>query len=435
MVRVYIHTLGCRLNQYESDGILSELARKGEFTFVSEVSSADLAIVNTCTVTDQADRRNRQTIQRIKKQSPAAPIIVTGCQAHTDPDQLAQPGVHVVSGQAKHTIAEMIVEFIKTGAIKAVNGTIHSSKNAAAFAFVGVLPQGHTRAYLKIQDGCDRRCTYCKIPQARGRGTSRDVQDVLDEVDFLRERGIKEVVLTGVNLGWYRAGSIRFTDLLRKILDHCRGMRLRLSSIEPCDVGHELAEIFQHSAFCKYLHVPLQSGSDTVLRKMRRTYHSGSFRQRIEHFYRKNPDLFVGTDVIVGFPGETAADFQSTVSLLSDLTIARIHAFPYSVRQHTLAASFGGTVESAVKKERLTVLRDLEQLNWTRYARRFSGKVRQGLAERSRDSFRALTDNYLRLVSDQKLVPGRLYNFTLEGPEKDRVGATCQGEADQVVCS
>jgi len=435
MVRVYVHTLGCRLNQYESDAILSDLQRKGQFIFVAEESSADLAVVNTCTVTDQADKRNRQAILRIQRAAPQAQIIVTGCQAQTNPEDLMLPGVYVVPGQSKHKVPALIAGFIETGMLQRTVLPAAAGPNPDAFSFSGVVPQGHTRAYLKIQDGCDRHCSYCKIPQARGKGVSRAADDVLREVEFLRSLGIKEVILTGVNLGWYRDSGLRFPALLAKILENAAGMRVRLSSIEPCDVGHELAELISHPAFCKYLHVPLQSGSDAILRKMRRTYNARSFRQRLEHVIQKNPEVFIGTDVIVGFPGESESDFAATESLLKDLGVPRIHAFPYSIRQNTAAADFPDRLSHSVKKERIARLRNLDQENWNRYARSFVGQTRQGLAENSRENRRAIADNYLRLVSDQPLMAGSLYNFRLESVQGDRVLATCLGEANQVVCS
>ncbi|MCB1306750.1 MAG: tRNA (N(6)-L-threonylcarbamoyladenosine(37)-C(2))-methylthiotransferase MtaB [Leptospiraceae bacterium] len=437
-LRIAVCTLGCRLNRYESDGLLQRFVESGRYESVELEEGPDIAIINTCTVTDQADNRNLAAIRRVQKYNPAARILLTGCYAQTDPDELRSiPGVVLVVGNDHKTgLLEMVEELLATNRTP-LNNTIERDTRETVpgygarpvlkdpFAYGYVLPRGHTRAYVKIQDGCDRRCTYCKIPMARGAGISRPVGDILEHIQELDRRGVPEVVLTGVNLGWYRDrdAGLRFNDLLERILIQLRNTRLRISSIEPCDVGEGLAELMRHPRFCDFLHIPLQSGSDRILKAMRRTYRAHSFIKRVETVRRYNPDVFVGTDVMVGFPGESEADFAMTVDVCRSLEMANIHAFPFSPRRGTPAAALqtDGTkfrrdqndshefhaVDRSIVRERMRQLSELHAACFERYARRQFGSLRTGIIEKLSadlhsvgDEWRravALTDNFLRV--------------------------------------
>jgi len=389
---VAVETLGCRLNLFESDGILQQFSSSGRYTLIDAHESADVVIINTCTVTDQADQKNRALINKTLRRNPQARVIVTGCYAQTDPEEiLSIPGVFMVIGNDRKT------QLLKLFEEKLV-GTTPEPTASSVFDYGLVLPNGNTRAYLKIQDGCDRKCTYCKIPQARGEGVSRSLRDVLDHVMHLESRGIPEIVLTGVNLGWYRSDGIRFGALVRKILEVIGKSRLRLSSIEPCDVDEELAEISLHPRFCNFLHVPLQSGSRTILKRMRRTYNPESFRKRLLTVLRRNPDIFLGTDVITGFPGETEQDFKQTVELCEELGMANIHAFPFSPRRGTLAADYDDRPDAAVVHARMEELKALKAKGYAQYASRFVGRKLEGVVEKP-DA--ALSDNFLRLTFEE----------------------------------
>ncbi|MCC6274709.1 MAG: tRNA (N(6)-L-threonylcarbamoyladenosine(37)-C(2))-methylthiotransferase MtaB [Leptospiraceae bacterium] len=400
---VSFYTLGCRLNVYESDGLASILKKFG-YKSVALDEKPNVVVVNTCTVTNKADSKNRNIIRSAIKTNPGSQIWVTGCYAQTDKEIIEKiPGVTgVVGNSEKSKLPYYILEK------NSINYGENPLTDLDSFSYSDTLPDSHTRAYLKIQDGCNRKCSYCKIPQARGAGLSRRYSDVLDQVKFLQDNGIGEIVLTGVNIGWYKDESIKFIGLLNSILKILEYSRLRISSIEPSDVGTDLAEIFKHPRFCNYLHVPLQSGSSKILKLMKRSYFAKSFRDRIEKAKSVCPDLFLGTDVICGFPGESEEDFLDTVSLLKDLEFAKIHAFPFSARRGTLAEKFGCAVSHYVSKSRVRKLMELSRNLHGNYARKNTGKRKEAILEN--DGF-ALTDNYLKVDLRGKLSVLRVGQF------------------------
>ncbi|AOP35599.1 tRNA (N(6)-L-threonylcarbamoyladenosine(37)-C(2))-methylthiotransferase MtaB [Leptospira tipperaryensis] len=389
---VLFNTLGCRLNFFESDGLFSSLTKHGYRSAEAE-EHPEVVIINTCTVTNKADSRNRNTIRNAIKKFPGSQIWVTGCYAETDRESIeAIPGVAgVVGNTEKSKLPSMILE--KKGLLDAEDllGVTYDR-----FSYSDVLPNGHTRAYLKIQDGCNRKCSYCKIPQARGLGVSRNYQDVLDQVRFLQDHGVGEITLTGVNLGWYRDSENKkaFNRVLKDILSILEYSRLRISSIEPPDVGSELAELMSHPRFTPFLHIPLQSGSDEILKRMKRTYTQSTFRKRVETAKEKIPGLFLGTDVIVGFPGETEEMFQESVKMAQELGFAKIHTFPFSVRRNTLAETFPDSVSKEIKKERVHILNSLSRDLHKNYSLGEVGKVREAILEQGGT---AVTDNYLKV--------------------------------------
>lgn len=389
---VLFNTLGCRLNFFESDGLFASLTKHGYRSAKAE-EHPEVVIINTCTVTNKADSRNRNTIRNAIKKFPGSQIWVTGCYAETDRDSIeAIPGVAgVVGNTEKSKLPAMILE--KKGLIDSEE-LIRVSYDR--FSYSDVLPNGHTRAYLKIQDGCNRKCSYCKIPQARGLGVSRNYQDVLDQVRFLQNNGVGEIVLTGVNLGWFRDGENKkaFNKILGDILNILEYSRIRISSIEPPDVGNELAELMTHPRFTPFLHIPLQSGSVEILKRMKRTYTPETFRKRVETAKEKIPGLFLGTDVIVGFPGETEEMFQDSVRMVRELGFAKIHAFPFSVRRNTLAETFPDSVSKETKKERVHALNALSRELHRNYAVAETGRTREAILEQGGV---AVTDNYLKV--------------------------------------
>ncbi len=406
---ISIKTLGCRLNFFESDGILNVLKKFG-YSIRDSDGSISHVIINTCTVTSKADSKNRNIIRQAIKNHPGAKIWVTGCYAETDRAIIESiPGVYRVLGNSeKSSLAYKIVQEDK--------GSECADLNLDQFSYSDVLPEGHTRAYLKIQDGCNRTCSYCKIPLARGKGVSRRYRDVLDQVKFLQDSGIGEIVLTGVNLGWYRneKGEKSFLSLLEDILQLLDYSRLRISSIEPPDVGRELAFLMQHPRFCKFLHVPLQSGSAKILKLMRRTYNPVSFRKRIENMLDANPGIFLGTDVIVGFPGEGEEEFNETISLLTEYKFSRIHAFPYSVRKGTLASGLGDPVPREEKKQRIQKLIGLSMENMRKYIEANYGRVLEAIVESNGN---LITDNYIRGKLELPipgLVPGQFLDVKVK---------------------
>ncbi len=430
-----IETIGCRLNQYESDGLIQQFVESGLYTPLEVQKGPDLVIINSCTVTEQADKRNHNMIRRILQKNPECSIVFTGCYAQTDPEKLTVPGISlIVSNQQKSSLYNIIGKLTdnhknklkmkqeiypfpiqKSTSLSQEKKDIHGLhyekrpiiNDPFAYTHDGrVRPQGHTRAYIKIQDGCDKKCTYCKIPIARGRGVSRDAYEIIDHARYLENLGVPEIILTGVNLGWYRdtKNSLRFIGLLEKILNALQSTRLRLSSIEPCDVDAPLAQLSQHPLFCDFLHVPLQSGSSKILRSMRRSYSPYSFQKRIETIRHYNSEIFLGTDIIIGFPGETEEDFQATLKLCQSVEIAGIHAFRYSPRSRTPATNFSGQVPLAIIKQRMQRMQHFRYKRWSSYVHKQSGKIRSGIVEKksSNGIVELLTDDYLRAICHTK---------------------------------
>ena len=383
--KVKLVTLGCRLNFFESDGIFSDL-RKQNYTLAEKSQSPDVVIINTCTVTSKADSKNRNIIRKAIAENPGSEVWVTGCYAETDREAIEKiPGIAgVVGNTQKANLSSMI--------LRKNDAFLHNDR----FTFSNVLPAGHTRAYLKIQDGCDRSCSYCKIPQARGKGISRSREDILEQVRFLQNEGVGEIILTGVNIGWFRndEGKKSLPALISAILDELDYSRLRISSIEPPDVGSELAELLQHPRFCNYLHVPLQSGSKKILKSMKRSYFPETYISRITKLREKNPDIFIGTDVITGFPGESEEDFQDTLDVIRQSGIAKIHAFPYSERKGTPAASLAESIPVKIRKERVAVLNNLSAGLYRDYALSMQGRILQGILE---NDGTLVSDNYLKM--------------------------------------
>ncbi|MCB1156517.1 MAG: tRNA (N(6)-L-threonylcarbamoyladenosine(37)-C(2))-methylthiotransferase MtaB [Leptospiraceae bacterium] len=402
---VGFYTLGCRLNIFESDGLSAGFEKLGVKS-IDINENPDIIVINTCTVTNKADGKNRNIIRNAIKKHPGSKVYVTGCYAQTDREIIQNiPGVSgVIDNDNKSSLPQIILG-------KPIE------LNQDRFAYADTLPLHHTRAYLKIQDGCNRSCSYCKIPGARGKGQSRNFSDVLDQIRFLQDNGIGEIILTGVNLGWYRdkEGMKSFNKLLRNILNLLEYSRLRLSSIEPSDVGLEFIETIQHPRFCRYLHVPLQSGSSYILKKMKRSYNRETFIKRISLVKNKIPDIFLGTDVITGFPGETELEFEETLQVCNDLGFSKIHAFPYSARRGTLAASYPETLKREEKKERVKQLNNLSERQYVQYGKRFTNQTLECILEGD-GTF--LSDNYIRIRIENesildKLKVGQFVNIRL----------------------
>ncbi len=415
--RVGFHTLGCRLNIFESDGLSNALSQEGIKTIPID-ENPEIIIVNTCTVTNKADSKNRNIIRTAIKNNPGSQIWVTGCYAETDKSVIEKiPGITgVIGNQEKSNLPNLILQ--------SLNLPNNNPKPYDRFSYSDVVPVNHTRAYLKIQDGCNRVCSYCKIPSARGKGVSRTKQDILNQVKFLQDNGIGEIILTGVNLGWYRneSGEKSFNSLLENILNVLEYSRLRLSSIEPSDVNKGLSTLLSHPRFCKYLHVPLQSGNSEILRKMKRSYTAETFRKRIELVIQDHPDIFIGTDIIAGFPGETIEHFQDSLKLVNELGISKIHSFPFSIRKGTLAETYPETVSKEEKKERVKELNDLSSKMLYQYFQKNVGLTLEGIVE---SDFKVLTDNYLKLnllsVEDsKKLKVGQFISITPTRIEKSQ---------------
>ena len=431
----YVQNFGCRATQADGAGIAAALAAKG-LRQLDTPSAAELVIVNTCTVTSEADQDARQTIRRIHRENPKARILVTGCYAQRRPAELAKlPGVRWVVGNShKTTIADVVTPKlvnISTAAGSpppAYHGEIAAGRVLVGDIFdqqeflsypVTAAGQDRTRPNLKIQDGCNNRCTFCIIPSVRGNSRSARPEQVIGQVGSLATR-YKEIVLTGINLGrWGRdlSGRPRFVDLLRRLLAETGVAKLRLSSVEPMDWSEDLLALMASSdRICKHVHIPLQSGSDQILKAMRRRYRVRHYADRLETARRLMPWASIGADVMVGFPGETESDFEATRQFITDMPFTYLHVFTYSSRPGTPAAEHGDQVPPAVKKERSRTLRQLIASKNLAFRRSLVGRSFSAvtLASRDEQGTRALTDNYIPVtIEGERLDPGRLVDVEI----------------------
>jgi threonylcarbamoyladenosine tRNA methylthiotransferase MtaB len=405
-VTVAFATLGCRLNQVESQELMGMLERHG-FCAVAE-GPAQVYVVNTCTVTGRADFSDRQLIRRISRDHPEAVLVVTGCYAQTDPHAVTQlPGVDLVIGnQEKYRLPELLTPLIKRRRPEVRVSDIGTAREVPVAPFVRV--SGRSRASVKIQDGCQHRCAFCIVPAARGGSRSQDPKVVLEQVEALVDAGYREITLTGVDIGHYGRDLFPRTtlaDLIRRI-EETPGVRwLRLSSVLPAYFTPELIDVVTGSpVVAPHLHLPLQSGSDRVLRLMRRPYNTRMYRRLIERLGGSIPGLGLGTDLIVGHPGERDEDFAATLDLVRELPFSYLHVFAYSDRRGTEAARLPERVPSRVIRERSRRLRELGREKNLAFRRGMVGREREVLvlAERDRDTGRlsGLTSNYVEVVFD-----------------------------------
>jgi threonylcarbamoyladenosine tRNA methylthiotransferase MtaB len=411
-VSVAFRTLGCRLNQVESQEMAGLLESRG-FHTVDASRPADVYVVNTCTVTGRADFSDRQMIRRITREHPQARLVVTGCYAQTDAQAIARiPGVDLVVGnQEKYRLAELLADLVAHARITA-RGPVIQVGNIAAATAVPAAPftrvTGRSRAFVKIQDGCQHRCAFCIVPAARGGSRSQEAQVVLDQVHALVEAGYRDLTLTGVDIGhwgWDLIPRRGLADLVVQVAE-VPGLRwLRLSSVLPAYFTPALIEVVTTtSSVAPHLHLPLQSGSDRVLRLMRRPYNVAMYRRLVEKLVAAIPGLGLGADVIVGHPGEQEEDFEATCALVSELPFSYLHVFSYSDRRGIEAARLPGRVPPPMIRQRSARLRALAREKNLAFRRAMVGERREVLvlAERERGTGRlvGLTSNYVEVVFD-----------------------------------
>ncbi len=414
-MRFAIATLGCKVNQYDSAIIESRLSARGmqrcDFT-----EPADVYIVNTCTVTDRADAESLRIARRARRLNPDARVVMTGCLAQANPDKLAKASeVDAVVGLGRLDDLERMIEF---GAGERVMVS-DLRKQKAMIELRAVTLDGHTRAFLKLQEGCDQFCTFCIVPFSRGTSRSVDVEPrrVMIALDELHARGFKEVILSGVHLGGYGKDlepRVDLADLLEMVAERCPIERVRISSLDPEELSDRIVQIISScEKFCPHLHLPLQAGEDELLSKMRRRYQRAHFRERVEKVLTVWPDAAIGTDLIVGFPGETPRHFESYFDFVEALGLAYFHVFPYSVRAGTTAAKLPGRVNPAEIKRRAALMRDLGDLKRHQFARRSVGiRLKVLLEERAASGdLRGYSRNYVRVLTQG---PDELINHEVE---------------------
>lgn len=402
--KVALTTLGCKVNQYESAALAEDLFQRG-FALVSFRSPADVYIINTCTVTASSDFQARQLIRRAKRTNPQAKIIVTGCYAQVAATDIAAlPGVNLVVGNShKHTIPDLLEKSV-INSNSTLSNDIFQQKHFCAMPLANF--SGRTRAFLKIQDGCNSFCSYCIVPFARGKSRSLPPESVLAAVTKFVQNGYNEIVLTGIHLGTYGYDlnpPTNLTGVLRQIMNCCKNVRYRLSSIEPGEITDELLHLLnKEDILCPHLHIPLQSGDDKILQLMRRNYDSHFYRMLIEKISAAVSDVTIGVDVMVGFPGEGDVEFNNTLQLLQELPIAYLHVFPYSERPGTAAQKLYPQVLENIKKKRVSILRNLSSKKRNEFALRFLGKNLDVLVEKTKDKKTGLrkgfTKNYFPVL-------------------------------------
>lgn len=400
MSLVAIHTLGCKLNFSESSTIVRQLEKNG-FTRVDFTEKADIYIINTCSVTDNADKKCRNTVKGVLKQNPNAYVVVIGCYAQLKPKEISDiPGVDMVLGAAeKFNMIEHLHSLEKE--TKAI---VHNKNIKETQDFVPAYSMGdRTRSFLKVQDGCDYFCSFCTIPLARGKSRNVSIQETVAKAKEVASKNIKEIVLTGVNIGDF--GAIQdynetFYDLLVE-LDKVEGIdRFRISSIEPNLLSDEIIDfVAQSNKIVPHFHIPLQSGNDEILTKMRRKYLSSLYEERISRIKSKMPNCCIGVDVIVGFPGESEEHFLSTYDFINSLDVSYLHVFPYSERNNTTAKKLPNTVSKSEKTDRAQRLRILSAKKKRHFYESQISKTMSVLWEEENhggDLMQGFSENYIR---------------------------------------
>lgn len=407
MKKVALTTLGCKLNQYETQAI-EELFEVDGYQIVDFRDYADVYVINTCTVTNKADRSSRKMVRQAIRANPEAIVVVTGCYSQLHPEEIAEiPGVDIIVGnEDKSRILELVRRYTEADEPEII---INELTRGMPCDDLVVNNFGHlTRAFLKVQDGCDYECAYCAVRFARGPSRSRELSKVMNQAQKLVDAGYKEIVLTGVHLGLYGndlPGDIDFVTLCRNLHDINDLHRFRISSLEPNELTDELIDLTAKSnKICRHYHLPLQSGDDEILRAMNRKYDSQFFRQSVERLFAHVPDVCLGADVIVGFPGETDAHFQNTYDILSELPFAYFHIFTYSDRPNTVAIDLPNKVQPEIKKERVNRLKALRKQKLKAFREKFLGETLNVLFEHRRDHatgfLTGLSDNYIRVLAD-----------------------------------
>ena len=404
MAKIAFYTLGCKVNQADTASMENLFLRSGH-QLVNFDGEADVYIINTCVVTNTGQRKSRQTIHRAIRKNPNALIVVTGCYPQTAAEEVkAIAGVDMIIGnQDRAQIVQLVEERLahrQTDTLDAVH------KLTASTAFEEMAAgdiTDKTRAFLKIQEGCNQFCTYCIIPYARGPLRSRSLESIRTETQRLISAGFKEIVLIGIHLGCYgkeNPDGPTLYDAVKTVLDVPGVQRLRLGSLESVEVEPRLLTLMQEDArFCRHLHLPLQSGCDKILQAMHRPYTTAKFKTLLADIKTKVPDIAITTDVIVGFPGETEADFETTCKFAESCGFSKMHIFPFSARKGTPAEKFAGAVTEAVKKERADILGRIDETMHKAFLQAMVGQTAEVLFEQpaGEDYFEGLTGNYQRV--------------------------------------
>lgn len=404
-----IITLGCKVNSYESNFMKEALVKNG-FSFCNLNEKCDILILNTCTVTDTSDKKSLKEVRRLKRENPNAILVVCGCSVQNDKTKYDDLGINILMGNInKSNIVSIIEKYLDD---KTPVEYVAKTRDLP-FENMEVDISDHTRAYIKIEDGCDNFCSYCIIPFVRGKKRSKDFSLVLREVQHLANNGYKEIVLTGIDTGGYESNGKDLTDLIHEMSKINGIERIRQSSIEITQINEKfINELKNNKKICDHIHIPLQSGSDSILKLMNRKYDLKYFFDKIDMIRSVRPDISITTDVIVGFPGETEEMFLETMETCKKINFSKIHAFPYSERKGTKASMMDGKVPESVKHERVKKLLELSDSLEKSYYDKFKGKNKDVLIEEVNESgSKGHTSNYLMVHTNEKLQKGEIYNL------------------------
>ena len=404
-----IITLGCKVNSYESNFMKEALVKNG-FSFCNLNEKCDILILNTCTVTDTSDKKSLKEVRRLKRENPNAILVVCGCSVQNDKTKYDDLGINILMGNInKSNIVSIIEKYLDD---KTPVEYVAKTRDLP-FENMEVDISDHTRAYIKIEDGCDNFCSYCIIPFVRGKKRSKDFSLVLREVQHLANNGYKEIVLTGIDTGGYESNGKDLTDLIHEMSKINGIERIRQSSIEITQINEKfINELKNNKKICDHIHIPLQSGSDSILKVMNRKYDLKYFFDKIDMIRSVRPDISITTDVIVGFPGETEEMFLETMETCKKINFSKIHAFPYSERKGTKASMMDGKVPESVKHERVKKLLELSDSLEKSYYDKFKGKNKDVLIEEVNEfGSKGHTSNYLMVHTDEKLQKGEIYNL------------------------
>ncbi len=428
MKKFYIQTLGCKVNQYESDGIAASL-EEHDWTKSAKKQDTDVFIINTCAVTSKASMQSRQAIRKIIRENPDAKVIVTGCYAQTDPDQIKKIDRldQIVCHKDKLKIANHIAAICENKSPLTFKKTDHSKANSF-LGFDHAVKGEMTRAYLKIQDGCDAFCTYCIVPYARGSSVSMPEKQVFKHLKELEFSGFKEVIITGIHTGMYGLDFKKKSSLLQLLekINHEKPVyRIRLSSIEPGEINDCIINLAKpENILCDHFHIPLQSGDDDILKKMKRPYNVALFENIIHKIHEKIPSAGIGVDTIIGFPSETEKQFNNTYELIKRLPISYLHVFPFSARKGTVAYHFDNKVDPAIIKERCARMRELDKTKRRSFINANLNKKLEGIVQLKPDKktgmLKAVTSNYLNVLLEDTLdLRGKIVDLVPELFDKD----------------
>lgn len=417
-MKVAFHTLGCKVNQYETEAMQKLFEAAGYE--ISTAETADVVVVNTCTVTALSSQKSRQIIRRATRANPNAVVAVVGCYAQNSPAEISRiEGVDVIIGTADRTkIVALVEQALKNRDEKILR--VSSVENISEFEELPHAPH-RTRAFLKIEDGCNNFCSYCIIPYVRGRVRSRSLESIRAECIQLAAAGYREIVLTGIHIGAYgrdfRDGT-NLVDAIKVVLDTANPARLRLGSLESAEMSDALIELMKTDVrICNHVHLPLQSGCDEILKAMHRPYTTKNFAELTARLAAEVPEISIGTDLIVGFPGETDENFAETIEFIKNQPFSKIHVFPFSAREGTVAATLPNQVDAQIKKSRAGIAVGISKAKEKTFAEKLIGKTVEIIAEtETAGYFDGLTRNYVRVFvpASPKITSGEIVSARVE---------------------